>query len=208
MKNNMTKMENKTNNCGYEVDTFDYNLNVSVKNKEVETPKVYTINFFHPFDYDATKYKPYFDIFEKAKENDEIVIYFNSPGGSVTTLNMFLNAMSFSKCRNITAKVNFAASAAAIMVMACPNIMFNVNSTLMFHTYSSVFWGKSQEIEADQKHQDKICKKIFEKYCSRILSKSEIEELYNGKDFYFDEQEALARLKKFSSSKKKTGKRK
>ncbi|MCM1260608.1 MAG: ATP-dependent Clp protease proteolytic subunit [Staphylococcus sp.] len=198
---------NEINNCNFEMDNYDYSLNISVKNKEVETPKVYTINFFHPFDSDVAKYKPYFDIFERAKENDEIVIYFNSPGGSIKTLNMFLNAIHCCKCRNITAKVNFAASAAAIMTMACNNIVFNENSTLMFHTYSYCLWGKSQEIESDQKHADKMCKKIFEKYCSKIMSKEEIEQLYNGKDFYFDEQEALARLKKYFV-KKKIGKRK
>ena len=204
----MTKTN--TNNCEFEVDMYDYSKNVSFKNKEVEIPKIYTINFFHYFDSDVSKYKPYFDVFEKAKESDEIIIYFQSGGGSVSTLNMFLNAMKMSKCKNVTARVNYAASAAAIMTLACNNIIFNENSTLMLHTYSSCFWGKSQEIEADKKHNDLMCKKIIDKYCKKILSEQEIEHMHNGKDFYFDEDEAIYRLKKYSQNKNKKikGKRK
>lgn len=197
-------MNRNTTNCDFEYeDNYDYSKNISIKNKDIEIPKIYTINFFHPFDYESIKYKSYFEVFEKAKENDEIIIYFNSPGGSITTLNLFLNAINMSKCKNITARVNYAASAAAILTLACNNIIFNSNSTLMLHTYSSVKYGKSQEIKSDFEHNDKLCKKLIDKYCKKIMSEKEIEEMHNGKDFYFDENEAISRLKKYCKNNKK-----
>ena len=201
-------IKKNTNNCDFENDNYDYAKNVEIKNKEVKIPKIYKINFFHYFDSDVAKYKPYFDVFERAQEDDEIVIYFQSGGGSVSTLNMFLNAMKTCKCKNITAKVNYAASAAAIMTLACNNIIFNENSTLMLHTYSSFYFGKSQEIEADKKHSDLMCKKIIDKYCKKILSDQEIEQMHNGKDFYFDENEAINRLKKYTNKNRKNKKKK
>ena len=202
----MTKRN--TTNCDFENDNYDYSKNVIVKNKEVKIPKIYTINFFHYFDSDVAKYKPYFDVFEKAQEDDEIIIYFQSGGGAVSTLNMFLNAMKTCKCRNITAKVNYAASCAAIMTLACNNIIFNENSTLMLHTYSSFYWGKSQEIKSSNKHDDEMCKKIINKYCKKILSEQEIEQMHIGKDFYFNEDEVVSRLKKYSQNKNKKNKNK
>lgn len=198
----MTK-KNITNCYDEFEDNHDYSKNISIKNKEIETPKIYTIRFFHNFDFDASKYQPYFDIFEKAKENDEIIIYLNSGGGSTLTLNMFLNAMRMSRCKNITARVNYVASAAAIFALACNNIFFNENSTLMLHTFSTCVLGKSQEVESDFKHSELIIKRMNEEYLKRILSPEEIKELYNGKDFYFDENEALRRLKKYASKRNK-----
>lgn len=205
----MTKQNtnNSVTNCCEVYDDHDYSKNISVKNKEVEVPKIYTINFFHNFDYDINKYKPYFDVFDKAKENDEIVIYINSGGGCISTLNVFLNAIKICKCKNITARVNYAASAATILMLACDNIVFNENTELMFHTYSNILYGKSQEIGSEYKFSDEHCKKVMNKYLKKIMSDKEIEELHNGKDFYFNETEAITRLKKYTLNNKK-GKRK
>ena len=197
----MNKNTGKKNCEGY-LDEDDYAKNVVVKNKEIEIPKVYTIYFFHDFDYDANKYRPYFEVFEKAKEKDEIVIYFNSPGGSVATLNMFLNAISSCKCKNITARINHASSAAGIMSLACPNLLFNHCATLMLHAPST--WGldgKEQELKSYVDHSVEQSKRMFGHYLKRILSDKEIEEMFNGKEFRFNEIEATKRLKKYSKRK-------
>lgn len=186
-----------------EEDLWDYSKNVSVRFRDNDAPKVYTINLFHVIDWDAIKYKPYFDVFEKARENDEIIIYLNSPGGSVETLNMFLNAIRICKCKNIIARVNDARSAAAILALACDKIMFNENATLMFHTFS--MWGvhgKEQELMSEIQHSAKNYKKMVEKYLQRIMSQEEIEEMANGKDFFFNEEEATKRLVKYGKAKK------
>ena len=186
-----------------EEDSWDYSRNVSVRLRESDAPKTYTIHLFHILDWDAIKYKPYFDVFEKAREQDEVIIYLNSPGGSVETMNMFLNAIRLCKCKNIIARVNDARSAAAIIALACDKIMFNENATLMLHTFS--MWGlhgKEQELISEINHSSKNYRHMTEKYLKRIMSEKEIEEMSNGKDFFFDEVEATRRLKKYSKKAK------
>ena len=188
-----------------ENDTWDYSKNISIRLKDPDAPKIYTINFFHMVDWDATKYKPYFDVFEKAKETDEIIIYFNSPGGSVDVMNMFLNAFRTCKCKNITARINKASSAAAILALACNNIVFNTNSTMMLHTFS--VWGmsgKSQELASDIKHTASVYRKMCEPYLKKIMTDSEIDAMENGKDFYFDDTEAIKRLTHYIKTVKKS----
>lgn len=195
------KKTNINKSCdGYSED-IDFSKNVVVRNKEIEIPKVYTIYFFHDFD-DSIKYRSYFEVFEKAKAEDEIIIYFDSPGGYVSTLNMFLNAIKDCKCKNITARVNYAASAAAIMTLACPNIILNHCSTLMLHTASMYgLDGKTQELESTLDHYIENYRRMFIPYLKRIMSDQEIEEMFNGKDFRFNELEVIKRLKKYSKRK-------
>ena len=181
---------------------FDYSKNITVKNKLDYTPKVYTINFWHDFD-DPRNYIPYFKILEEAHEEDVIIFYFNSPGGSVQTLNLFINALRRCKSKTVVARVNYAASAAALLALFCDNIEFNTNSTLMLHTYSSLMHGKSQEIESEMIHNKHEYEKLISFICSKILSEKDIEELFNGKDFYFNGEEAIKRLKQYAGKKLK-----
>lgn len=186
---------------------FDYSKNITVKNKLDYTPKVYTINFWHDFD-DPRNYIPYFKVIEEAREEDVIIFYFNSPGGSVHTLNLFINALRRCKSKTVIARVNYAASAAALLALFCDNIEFNTNSTLMLHTYSSLMYGKGQEIESEMIHNKHEFEKLLKLICSKILSEKEIEELFNGKDFYFNSEEAIKRLKQYAHKKMKEEKSK
>ena len=173
---------------------FNFSKNITVRNKLDYTPKVYTINFFHDFD-DPRNYLSYFKILEEAHEQDDIIFYFNSPGGDITTLNLFINALRRCKSKNILARVNYAASAAALLALYCDNIEFNVNATLMLHTYSGLRYGKSQEMESEMIHCKKNYESLLKYICKKILTDEEVEQMLNGKDFYFDGEEAIKRLK-------------
>lgn len=196
-------MGNKNKNCEEEVMTeFNYSKNITVKNKLDYTPKIYTINFWHDFD-DPRYYIPYFKVLEEAHEEDQIIFYFDSPGGSITTLNLFLNALRRCKSKYILARVNYAASAAALLALYCDNIEFNTCSTLMLHTYSGIAWGKGQELMSQAEHDKKTCENILRYICKKILTDSEIEELINGKDFYFTGEEAVKKLKEMAKIRNK-----
>ena len=186
-----------------ETDTVqnEYKHNIQVSNRYDYTPKIYTINFWHEFDSDASIYLPYFQILDNAKEEDIIVFYFNSPGGSIQTLNLFINAMRRCKSKQILARVNYAASAAALLALFCDNIEFNQNSTLMLHTYSALYYGKQQEITSNVEHDKQVCEKLIRYICAKILNEKEMEELLNGKDFYFTGEEAIKRLKIYANKK-------
>lgn len=186
---------------------LDYSKNVSVRNKLDYTPKIYTINFWHDFD-DPRLYRSYFKVLEEAHEQDDIIFYFDSPGGSITTLNLFLNALRRCKSKNIIARVNYAASCAALLALYCDNIEFNTNASLMLHTYSIGDYGKGNEVKATIQHLDKSNEKLIRFICSKILTSEEIDQLLDGKDFWFDGEEAVKRLKVRAKEKLKELKKK
>ena len=64
-------------------------------------------------------------------------------------------------------------------------------------------YGKSQEIESEMIHNKHEYEKLISFICSKILSEKEIEELFNGKDFYFNGEEAIKRLKQYAGKKLK-----
>ena len=78
----------------------------------------------------------------------------------------------------------------------------------MLHTYSGVKYGKSQEMEADMLHCKKNYESMLKYICRKILTEEEIEQLLNGKDFYFDGEEAIKRLKARAAEKIKELKKK
>lgn len=194
--------------CDEEIEyDFDYSKNISVKNKYDYIPKVYTINFWHDFD-DPRNYIPYFKILQEAHEEDQIIFYFDSPGGRIDTLNLFLNALRRCRSKYILARINYAASAAALLALYCDNIEFNTNSTLMLHTASGGYRGKTQEIQSEVEHNKKNYEDLFKYILKKILSDKEIQELLDGKDFYFTGEEAIKRLKARAAEKSKLKKKK
>lgn len=194
--------------CDEEIEyDFDYSKNISIKNKFDYVPKIYTINFWHDFD-DPRNYIPYFKILQEAHEEDQIIFYFDSPGGRIDTLNLFLNALRRCKSKYILARVNYAASAAALLALYCDNIEFNTNSTLMLHTYSGGYRGKGQEVQSEVEHYGKNYNELNKYILQKILTDKEIQELLDGKDFYFTGEEAVKRLKARAAEKSKLKKKK
>lgn len=194
--------------CDEEIEyDFDYSKNISIKNKFDYVPKIYTINFWHDFD-DPRNYIPYFKILQEAHEEDQIIFYFDSPGGRIDTLNLFLNALRRCKSKYILARVNYAASAAALLALYCDNIEFNTNSTLMLHTYSGGYRGKGQEVQSEVEHYGKNYNELNKYILQKILTDKEIQELLDGKDFYFTGEEAIKRLKARAVEKSKLKKKK
>lgn len=180
-----------------------YRNNIKIADKLEYMPKIYTINFWHDFSYDASLYSSYFDILQKAREEDDVVFYFNSHGGSASTLNLFINALRRCKSKRIVAVINYAASAAALLALFCDEIVLNSDSTLMLHDFSTFVGGKSQEIESDFIHTKEKLHKLMRFICQKVLTDEEIEQMFNGKDFYFGENEVMERLKKFAKKKLK-----
>ena len=175
-----------------------YKNNIHIADKLEYMPKIYKINFWHDFNSNATLYNSYFEVLEKAREQDDIIFYFNSGGGSVSTLNLFINAMRRCKSKRIVAVVNYAASAAALLALFCDEIILNTDSTLMLHDFSTFVYGKSQEIEADFQHSKESIHKLMKYICKKVLTEEEIEQMFNGKDFYFNEKEVMERLKRYA----------
>lgn len=177
----------------------EYNYSANIITKVLRTR--YTIRFWHEFE-DIGLYKPYFDVFEKAKATDEIVIDISSWGGYGETQMSLAHMITHCECRNITAFVRVAYSAGAKLALSCPKIAFEDNASMMLHAYyQQIPYTKQQEIISRAKHFSDNFDLCADSLLRKMLSGEEVKELHNGKDFWFTRHEAIARLKKYGKGK-------
>lgn len=179
---------------------FRISKNISVTDKMPYMPKIYSIKFFHEFEYETDQYLPYLEVFENARENDVIFIELNSPGGSVFTYNIIADAVDRCKCRNIIAKIFYAASAGALLALKCPYIWPMECAQMMLHSMQIAnYFNDAENVQRDVNFNVEMQNTIFKPLLSKILSKEEIKDLTNGKEFYFNKKEIENRISKYAN---------
>lgn len=186
-------MENKDKNqmCGLDPVGYEYEKNIYRQIKSIE----YTINFHHDFE-DTTTIVPYLEILSKATYNDVIIFNITSYGGDAETAFTLRNAIKNCKAKTI-ARVFYAASAATILALSCEEIIFMDNCCFMIHGPKCYYEGKLQDLQDKMSFQYKrFCNIMYDVY-KAILSKEEIKEAIQGKEFWFDERECIERIQKF-----------
>ena len=179
---------------------FRISKNISVTDKMPYMPKIYSIKFFHEFEYEADQYLPYLEVFENARENDVIFIELNSPGGSALTYNILADAIDRCKCRNIIAKIFYAASAGALLALKCPYIWPMECAQMMLHSMQIAnYYNDAENIKSAVNFDVEMQNNIFKPLLSKILSKEEVKDLINGKEFYFNKKEIENRISKYAN---------
>jgi ATP-dependent Clp protease protease subunit len=108
--------------------------------------------------------------------NEDIKIYINSPGGSVTSALAIYDTMNFVKSDVSTICVGMAASAAAVLLAAgARSKRFSLpNSEVMIHQVMGGVEGQATDIDIHAKHILKIkarLNKILAKHSKQKLSK-------------------------------------
>jgi len=129
---------------------------------------------------------------ENQDSQKDIIIYINSPGGTVTGTMAMYDTMQFVKCDVSTVCIGIAASGAALILaggkkgkrFALPN------SEVMIHQVMGEAGGQAVEIEISAKHIIKIKNKlnqILSKHTGQPLKKIEKD---TDRDFYMSAEEA------------------
>jgi len=122
----------------------------------------------------------------------DIMIYINSPGGTVTGTMAMYDAMQYVKCDIMTVCVGMAASGAAVILaggtkgkrLALPN------SEVLIHQVMGEAGGQASDIEISAKHILKIkqkLNKILAKHTGQPIAKIERD---SDRDYYMSSQEA------------------
>ena len=122
----------------------------------------------------------------------DIIIYINSPGGTVTGTMAMYDTMQFVKCDVSTICVGIAASGAALILAggAKGKRLVLPNSEIMIHQVMGEAGGQAVEIEISAKHIIKIKNKlnqILAKHTCQSLKKVEKD---TDRDFYMSADEA------------------
>lgn len=125
-------------------------------------------------------------------QGDILKIIINSPGGLVSEGRALINTILATGTDIQTELVSQAASMAAIMFCIGHRRVVYENSSIMFHTFSAGYAGKGEEIKSYIDHTSKNLNSFFRSIIVG-MSDEEIQQMTNGKDFWFDTKEMCQR---------------
>ena len=125
--------------------------------------------------------------------NDEITMYINSPGGSVTSMFSIIDIMRAIKSDIRTVVVGTAASAAAVIAACGDTRLITKNSQIMVHEVWTVMGGSMSDLDETvvrmSQEQNKLLM-ILSEACGKSVD--EIKALIKKNDKYFSAQEAIS----------------
>lgn len=134
------------------------------------------------------------NILKTAEQHDTIFIYLNTPGGNLYTAIQIISAMRQSNATVVTCIEGMVASAGTLIFLAGHKHVVNPNCTFMIHNYSHIARGKGNEVAIQVKHSEDYFAKLCRDFYSNFLTDEEIETVVNGKDYWMESEEVLARL--------------
>jgi hypothetical protein len=117
---------------------------------------------------------------------------FNSPGGLVSEGRAIINAVQDTGASIQTELLSEASSMAAIMFCIGDRRIIYENSSLMIHNFSGGIGGKGHEMKVRLKHTIKNITAFFRGHIIG-LSEEEIQQMLNGKEFWFGAKELCER---------------
>ena len=141
-------------------------------------------------------YTEWFDKIRHAPESDAIKIYINSRGGDLATTVQFMRVMNESNATIIASVEGDCMSAATLIFLTAKAHEISNHSLFMFHNYSSLVYGKGNEMTAEVLHTKKWGEKLMRDVYRDFLSKPEIDALLSGSDIWLAPEEVVERLTK------------
>ena len=129
---------------------------------------------------------------EKQDEKVDVMIYINSPGGTVTAALAIYDTMNYIKCDVSTVCMGMAASAASLLLSSGTKGKRLVlpNAEIMIHQVMGGAEGQASDIEISAKHILKIkdrLNRILVKNTGQSLEKIEQD---SDRDYYMNAEEA------------------
>jgi len=127
---------------------------------------------------------------------DTLELSINSNGGYVNELKVYHNMVTdMFNGKTMTVLDSCGFSAGAIMFLMGDERVVYESSELMFHTYSTVYWGKSGDIGEAHRHSETNLQPYF--YSMLVdegyMTKKEFKQMCLGKDFWLSTPEMCER---------------
>lgn len=132
-------------------------------------------------------------VLENAKEEDEIVIYLQTPGGSVNAGEAFVHAM-----RKCLAPIHIVAtggvhSMGTHILMEADSVELSHGFNALVHCGSDGAYGNVNEYRAKSKFDSEFRDRQFREAYEGFLTEDEISSALEGKDIWLDAQSWLDR---------------
>ena len=140
------------------------------------------------------KYVELFKLLNRVEDEDQVTIHINTYGGFVHTTLELMYAIQACKAKVITEISATARSGGSMIFLSGHAYRIHSYSTMMCHYYSGFSMGKGHEMKAESDFDHAYFNEIFYKIYYGFMTRKEIKEMINGRDFYFKSDEIQRRL--------------
>lgn len=141
------------------------------------------------------KYMDLIHTLKTIEEHDTIFIYINSYGGNLYTTIQLINAIKNCAGTVITCLEGEVISAATLIFLAGHKHIINDSGSFMVHKYSHTVEGKGSDVASQVKFTERYFEELAYKSYADLMDNAEIEQMLEGKDFWFSSREVYNRLK-------------
>lgn len=153
---------------------------------------------FH-IDEDVVEPVYYRDVIEEMEhltELDTVQMRINSGGGSLGGLVSLLEAIRHTDASVMAIITGNCHSAASILALSCDQVMVSPFATMMVHNVSYGVAGKDADILGHVVHISDYSQKLVNQIYAGFLTEKEIQEVIDGKEFWFQSDEIQERLER------------
>lgn len=136
------------------------------------------------------------EIIRNSRPTDNILIYFNTPGGDMDTAVSFISAMSCTEANIVGIIDGTCASAGSLIFLACHEFEVSRGGSMLIHAYSSWLSGKRNELIAQVNFSNTHYGKLFKDIYLGFLTEEEINKVNNAHDIWLNAEEIGERCTK------------
>jgi ATP-dependent Clp protease protease subunit len=143
---------------------------------------------------DPEKYIPMFEQIRTAEENDVVMLFINSPGGSLATTLQFLRVLEETPATTVAIVEGYCMSAATLIFLSCKHKQISRFSQFMFHNYSTLWAGKGNQIHVGMNHMHQEWARVMKMLYTPVLTPEEIQSILEDRDVWLNDEAMKARL--------------
>ena len=144
---------------------------------------------------DLSLYRDCIEEIKEANQGDVVSLILNTRGGSLKTALAIINAIQQTEADTVAVIEGEAASAGSLIAMHCQNVELNPYSTMFIHSESFGSAGKRSEVKSQVEFSLDWVENVFRNSYYGFLTDEEMDKVLEGKDYYFNAEQILERLK-------------
>lgn len=142
----------------------------------------------------AHNYTTEFELIRNAKEDEEINVYFSTPGGYLSTAAHFISLFDSCKANLVGHLVGPVCSAGTLLAMKMDDLAVYDSCYFMIHNYSGGGYGKGDDLVQEVLEGDVWVKTIMRNCYEHFLTPKEIEKkIFKNQDIYLHPDQIMER---------------
>jgi len=132
-----------------------------------------------------------------AQDEDEVTIFLNSPGGSIDSCQMFMQAMQQCKAEIFVQGSGTIASAAAIILASANSFSLEPHTSILYHSASGGTYGAMKDNVEYSVFSKRQVERFGNYHTAGLFSRAELNRIYNEKfEHWMDVQEFCERFRR------------